>query len=534
VLNTEQQPSSLDLQDPTLPLDVLQEAVSTVVDTFSIQLGLEVEPDGAPTTDCTASVAYSSDITLTGNIRSWVLTLICDDHAGKLFTRTFFEIPADEDPTMEDISDALAEIPNVAGGMFKAIRAEAGEKLRLGLPIFSKGSGSARLFPRGVKWIAQNIRGPEELTFQIGLIYQDGAEAEGNTEMATTNSLAVPKEATGTMTPEAVLQEAIDASIHTCEIQLGLQATKNGTIGIPDANTIALGSTIALTSDTGCWNYGWMCDAATAKSLTRILFALEETEEPTPEDIADALGELANVAGGTLRAKLVGAGAAVQLGLPLFMDSSSCLEFLAPGIQDCAQQLTLSNGQSIQIIIIYQGEQQPASAQQPEQVTTPAPTSLILPKARDVVDFAKLLIGRNPMLAPASTPLDLAAPPPATFITHLVNNEEQVTGAIVADLAAVLFLAGSLIMMPDHSLKEQFEGGEASEGVIDALDEIFNNLRGLLNKIEDNSHVKPLPCSPYVTPSAEHDHFWVLEPAGRLDLAGSFPFGPGHLLFLSR
>ncbi|MFH1841946.1 MAG: hypothetical protein ABIF77_01965, partial [bacterium] len=66
------------------------------------------------------------------------------------------------------------------------------------------------------------------------------------------------------------------------------------------------------------------------------------------------------------------------------------------------------------------------------------------------------------------------------------------------------------------------------------LDEIFNNLRGLLNKIESNSHVKPLPCCVYVAPTAEHDHRWVLNPASRLDLAGSFPFGPGHLVFLSR
>ena len=57
----------------------------------------------------------------------------------------------------------------------------------------------------------------------------------------------------------------------------------------------------AIQKSDGGWNLALMCDEKNAASFTRILFAMESDDEATMEDMADALGEIVNVAAGVMR-----------------------------------------------------------------------------------------------------------------------------------------------------------------------------------------------------------------------------------------
>ena len=80
----------------------------------------------------------------------------------------------DEEPEMEDLADGLGEIVNVAAGVLKAKRPEAGQKVQLGLPLFMEGRGCIEFFASGLQGISQNLRGPDGISVHVILIWQEG------------------------------------------------------------------------------------------------------------------------------------------------------------------------------------------------------------------------------------------------------------------------------------------------------------------------------------------------------------------------
>lgn len=156
--------------------------------------------------------------------------------------------------------------------------------------------------------------------------------------------------------------------------------------------------------------------------------------------------------------------------------------------------------------------------------------TLTLPQPKAVLDLLSMFIGSRPPLAPGPS-LDLTYPLPGTYVTWLQGADGQVEGAIFSDLAASLYLGGELLMMPQPALDEMMASGEASDAVLDALGEVFNNVRGLLNRIELNAHVSPTDPVLYEAPAPGD---WVLQPSRRLDLRGNTKFGPASLTLLSR
>jgi len=141
-----------------------------------------------------------------------------------------------------------------------------------------------------------------------------------------------------------------------------------------------------------------------------------------------------------------------------------------------------------------------------------------------------MFIGSRPPLAPGPS-LDLTYPAPGTYVTWLKGADGQVEGAIFSDLAASLYLGGELLMMPQPALQEMMAACEASDAVLDALGEVFNNVRALLNRIEMNPHVTPTDPVIYEAPDPDS---WVLKPSRRVDLRGNTSFGPASLTLLSR
>ena len=158
--------------------------------------------------------------------------------------------------------------------------------------------------------------------------------------------------------------------------------------------------------------------------------------------------------------------------------------------------------------------------------------ALALPQRQDIAKILNILLGKNPEFKEAEA-ADLAQPAQGTYISHLVDDEGHLVGAIVADLTTALYLGGALIMLLEASLKSQLTQGEAPEVVVDGLSEVFNMIRGAINRIGGNLHVGYTNAQ-LLKGAAGEDTEWVTSPADRLDLALGSSLGEGKLILLAR
>ncbi|MEZ4388587.1 MAG: hypothetical protein R3D98_13650 [Candidatus Krumholzibacteriia bacterium] len=159
--------------------------------------------------------------------------------------------------------------------------------------------------------------------------------------------------------------------------------------------------------------------------------------------------------------------------------------------------------------------------------------TLTLPEPKAVLDLLTMFIGDRPPLAPGQGP-DLTRTSYGSYVCWLKGGDGEIQGAFLVDLAAALYIGGGLIMMPQTSLMEMYKTGQVSESVLDGLSEIFNNLRGQLNRIDLNPHVTPTDAAAYVPPAPDAPEAWVYSPRARVDLSGMTAFGPGTLTLLAR
>jgi CheY-specific phosphatase CheX len=331
----------------------LQEVVEAALQTFEVQFGLKLESVGMPGTPDPEDILYGSTIALTNEDINYQYACAFTEETAQSLTRTLFAMEDDEVPTWEDMKDALNEIPNVAAGLWKAMREKsAGESYQLGLPIFMRGNAWITYFPRSVNAIAQKLRGPSGEELQVLMIWRYGENAGGN-QLMTTNTTET-EGAQELSVPAMVLQEAVKAVVDTCSIQMDLELEVDVNPSDPRDAQVDYGSSIALTAENGGWNLAVMANKVGCQDLTRALFAMDADEDPEMEDIADAIGEIANVAAGVLKSSRAKAGQAVQLGLPLFLEGGSCVEFFASGIQGMAQTVRGANGLEAHVIIIWQ------------------------------------------------------------------------------------------------------------------------------------------------------------------------------------
>ncbi|MCP4571658.1 MAG: 2'-5' RNA ligase family protein [bacterium] len=158
--------------------------------------------------------------------------------------------------------------------------------------------------------------------------------------------------------------------------------------------------------------------------------------------------------------------------------------------------------------------------------------SITLPDAINVTQLLEMLVGKPSGLVRGGGELDVTQAPAGTYVSFLVDSEGNKVGAIVADLTAALHLGGSMIMLPEGALKEEQARGQAPESVVDAIGEIFNNLRALVNRNDRNPHVTP--SDPVLlADTAPGDVARLGEAAKSLTLGGATPFGQGNVVLLS-
>ncbi len=339
-----------DPMDLMSKMEALKEAVDACTHTFRTQFSMELVTDGMPSAPDPEDILYGSSIALANEEISYQYATVFNDQTAQALTRTLFDMEEDEELSMEDMGDALNEIPNVAAGVWKAQREKsAGEWYQLGLPTFLKGNSWIKYFPRGINAMSQKLKGPGGICLQVILIWRYNDNAGGTQQMSTSTI-----ENTGLNVPAQVLQEAVKAVVDTCSIQMDLQLEVDPNPSDPREANVEYGTAIALTAENGGWQLAVMANKSSCEDLTRAMFAMESDESPDMADMADAVGEIANVAAGVLKASRAAAGQAVQLGLPLFMEGGSCIEFFARGIQGMAQTVRGQGGLEAHVVIIWQ------------------------------------------------------------------------------------------------------------------------------------------------------------------------------------
>lgn len=112
------------------------------------------------------------------------------------------------------------------------------------------------------------------------------------------------------------------------------------------------------------------------------------------------------------------------------------------------------------------------------------------------------------------------------FMTPLIGREEEVIGAIVVDLKAVVSQGGTLIMLGESALDEMVESASPSDDVIDAMKEVVNVQSRCFNDVEGNPHVR-IGEFRKVEPTDD----WLSTTAHRLTLLDRFG---GRTLLLSK
>lgn len=337
--------------DVMTKLDGMKDAVDAIIQTFEVQFDMKLEPDGMPSRPDPQDVLFGSSIALTADTIGFQYACFFDEHSAEELTRLLFALEPDEKPALEDLGDALNEIPNVAAGVWKAKREKKEEQFQLGLPIFMRGNAWIKYFPRGVNALSQKLVGPDGVSLQVALIWRYMEPTGGEQSMTSETTTNVETEV---HVPTQVLQESVQAVVETCRIQMELDLEVDPDPSDPRDADVEYGSSIALTAENGGWQLAVMADRSSCQKLTGALFQMEEGEEGELEDIADAMGEIVNVAAGVLKSSRSKAGQHVQLGLPLFMEGKGCLEFFATGIHGMAQTVKGDGGLEFHVILIWQ------------------------------------------------------------------------------------------------------------------------------------------------------------------------------------
>ncbi len=338
--------------DPTFLQGALEDAVGSIQETFSVQFGLELEPVGPSGKPDPRNAKFGSTIALTSDQEKIQIGCISSTETSEELTRILFALENTEIPTLEDIGDAMREIPNVAAGVWKSKRQRFEETYQLGLPLFIRGSSWIQFYPRGVTALAQTLQTNSDISLQVIISWQPQPSFEGIVSMPV-QAQETPPPGTSHFTVE-VLQEAVEAVVRTCRVQMDLELEVDADPSDPRETAVQYGSSVALTAVAGSWQLAVMCNREGGLELTRSLFCMEADETPDLDDMADALGEIANVAAGVMKSSRTAAGEKIQLGLPLFMEGESCFEFFADGVQGMAQTVRGPAGLEAHVILVWQ------------------------------------------------------------------------------------------------------------------------------------------------------------------------------------
>ncbi len=137
---------------------------------------------------------------------------------------------------------------------------------------------------------------------------------------------------------------------------------------------------------------------------------------------------------------------------------------------------------------------------------------LAMPQQADVAICLKQLLGADPELRGerGNVPKDLEA----FYVSRVIDAADQEVGAILLDLRAGMELGGRLLGFPAAAIEEQAKG-EPSSDMLDAMNEVTNNLGGFINRANPDLRVRVRPLEKFS--SAEFG--WVPKNTARMGCA---------------
>jgi hypothetical protein len=145
---------------------------------------------------------------------------------------------------------------------------------------------------------------------------------------------------------------------------------------------------------------------------------------------------------------------------------------------------------------------------------SPAPTKpmLAMPSPADLATCLKQLLGTDAELRPerGNVPADLGA----FYVSRIVDAADQELGAILLDARGGVELGGRLLGFPAAAIEEQSKS-DPSPDMLDAMNEVINNLGGFVNRANPDVRVRVRPLAKL--PSSELA--WLPQNAGRIGSA---------------
>lgn len=150
---------------------------------------------------------------------------------------------------------------------------------------------------------------------------------------------------------------------------------------------------------------------------------------------------------------------------------------------------------------------QPPAAPAPAEV--PAAPALTVPSLADVTTCLRQLLGADPELRveKGNLPKDLDA----FYVSRVVDAGDREVGAILFDGAGGTELGGRLLGLPAATIAEQAKG-EPSADMLDAMNEVVNNLGGFLNRANPDLRTRVRPLEKLSVDACA----WLPKNAGRI------------------
>ncbi|HEX2873739.1 MAG TPA: hypothetical protein VHP33_20930 [Polyangiaceae bacterium] len=127
-------------------------------------------------------------------------------------------------------------------------------------------------------------------------------------------------------------------------------------------------------------------------------------------------------------------------------------------------------------------------------VGAPAKPGLAMPTQPDIASCLKQLLGVDAELRAerGNVPKDLDG----FYVSRIVDSSDQEVGAILLDLRGGVELGGRLMGFPAAAIEEQAKS-EPSSDIMDAMNEVTNNLGGFVNRANPDLRVRVRPLEKF-------------------------------------
>ncbi len=134
---------------------------------------------------------------------------------------------------------------------------------------------------------------------------------------------------------------ALKALCEVAETMFEVTIETKGPVFSFDPSVAGFGSTVSLLRDESSWDMALFGTEEGCRNLTRAAYAMEPDEDPSDEDVLDAIGELVNMVSGALKRNLgSGSQQKLDISIPIFLLGDDCRSYGTREISLHAQAIT--------------------------------------------------------------------------------------------------------------------------------------------------------------------------------------------------